>query len=136
MKVALGKAHVVTLTDKGVVYTFGINNKGQCGRDAFSSSQSKQSASSAQIQSTALHAACKEPIDDEIESEDSGSTTEMKLCAPGEHRWSVDQCMVCTQCGQCTVCLHNNSFIFRYLTCIIHRDLSCSITTGFWTYLC
>ncbi len=119
VKVALGKAHVVTLTDKGVVYTFGINNKGQCGRDVFSSSQSKQSASSAQIQSTALHAACKEPIDDEIESEDSGSTTEMKLCAPSEHRWSVDQCMVCTQCGQCTVCI---LLIFFYFHIIVYSS--------------
>lgn len=31
--VALGKAHVVALTNKGHVYSFGINNKGQCGRD-------------------------------------------------------------------------------------------------------
>jgi E3 ubiquitin-protein ligase MYCBP2 len=32
-QVALGKAHAVALTNKGQVYTFGINNKGQCGRD-------------------------------------------------------------------------------------------------------
>ena len=31
--VALGKAHGVVLTTRGHVYTFGINNKGQCGRD-------------------------------------------------------------------------------------------------------
>lgn len=31
--VSLGKAHAVVLTNKGQVYTFGINNKGQCGRD-------------------------------------------------------------------------------------------------------
>jgi E3 ubiquitin-protein ligase MYCBP2 len=105
VKVALGKAHGVTLTDKGVVYTFGINNKGQCGRDLFSSSQTKQSENNSQLQSTTLLSACKEPIDDEIESEDSGSATEMKVCAADEHHWSVDQCMVCTQCGQCTVSL-------------------------------
>lgn len=33
VQVALGKAHTVTLSNKGHVYTFGINNKGQCGRD-------------------------------------------------------------------------------------------------------
>ncbi|XP_046440285.1 E3 ubiquitin-protein ligase MYCBP2-like isoform X2 [Daphnia pulex] len=113
VKVALGKAHGVTLTDKGVVYTFGINNKGQCGRDLFSSSQAKQSENNSQLQSTTLLSACKEPIDDEIESEDSGSATEMKLCAADEHHWSVDQCMVCTQCGQCTgfgsTCVNTNS---------------------------
>ena len=40
-QVALGKAHVVALTSKGQVFTFGINNKGQCGRD-FPSAASKE----------------------------------------------------------------------------------------------
>lgn len=31
--VALGKAHAAVLTNKGHLYTFGINNRGQCGRD-------------------------------------------------------------------------------------------------------
>lgn len=31
--VSLGKAHAAVLTNKGHLYTFGINNKGQCGRD-------------------------------------------------------------------------------------------------------
>lgn len=33
VKVALGKAHAAALTNCGDVYTFGINNKGQCGRE-------------------------------------------------------------------------------------------------------
>lgn len=33
VQVALGKAHAVALTNQGCVYTFGINNKGQCGRE-------------------------------------------------------------------------------------------------------
>lgn len=33
VQIALGKAHAVALTNKGQVYTFGINNKYQCGRD-------------------------------------------------------------------------------------------------------
>uniref|UniRef100_A0A8D8FFM7 E3 ubiquitin-protein ligase highwire n=1 Tax=Culex pipiens TaxID=7175 RepID=A0A8D8FFM7_CULPI len=32
VKVALGKAHCVALDAKGQLYTFGLNNKGQCGR--------------------------------------------------------------------------------------------------------
>ena len=32
-QIALSKAHTVVLTDRGQVFTFGINNKGQCGRD-------------------------------------------------------------------------------------------------------
>lgn len=31
--IALGKAHAVALSEQGHIYTFGINNKGQCGRD-------------------------------------------------------------------------------------------------------
>lgn len=33
VQVSLGKAHAAVLTNKGHLYTFGINNKGQCGRD-------------------------------------------------------------------------------------------------------
>lgn len=33
VQVALGKAHAIALSVKGHVYSFGINNKGQCGRD-------------------------------------------------------------------------------------------------------
>lgn len=33
MQVALGKAHAVALNVKGHVFTFGINNKYQCGRE-------------------------------------------------------------------------------------------------------
>lgn len=32
-QVALGKAHAVAVSNKGHLYTFGINNKGQCGRE-------------------------------------------------------------------------------------------------------
>jgi len=37
--VALGKAHCVMLTNCGNVYTFGPNNKGQCGRDSTSTKE-------------------------------------------------------------------------------------------------
>ncbi|KAJ8666974.1 hypothetical protein QAD02_008636, partial [Eretmocerus hayati] len=33
VSISLGKAHAAILTDKGHLYTFGINNRGQCGRD-------------------------------------------------------------------------------------------------------
>lgn len=32
-QVAVGKAHIVALTKEGDIFTFGMNNKGQCGRD-------------------------------------------------------------------------------------------------------
>ena len=39
--VALGKAHVVALSGRGHVYTFGMNNKGQCGRDVHTARESE-----------------------------------------------------------------------------------------------
>lgn len=24
------------------------------------------------------------------------------MCTPGKHKWKQDQCMVCTNCGECT----------------------------------
>lgn len=38
-QVAMGKAHTCVLTKIGEVWTFGVNNKGQCGRDTGSMSQ-------------------------------------------------------------------------------------------------
>ena len=99
VNIALGKAHGLALSDKGNVYSFGINNKGQCGRDGLvSSSQINQSNGESSIPA----AAPNDAIDDDIESEDGGSAGEVKLCPSGSHRWRVDQCMICTQCHQCT----------------------------------
>ena len=99
VNIAPGKAHGLALTDKGIVYSFGINNKGQCGRDGLvSSSLIKQSSGESFTAATAP----SDTIDDDIESEDGGSAAEVKLCPSGSHRWRVDQCMICTQCNQCT----------------------------------
>lgn len=38
-QVAMGKAHTCVLTKSGEVWTFGVNNKGQCGRDTGSMTQ-------------------------------------------------------------------------------------------------
>lgn len=35
----MGKAHTCVLTKNGEVWTFGVNNKGQCGRDTGAMSQ-------------------------------------------------------------------------------------------------
>ncbi len=39
--VALGKAHGLIQTNTGHIYTFGLNNKGQCGRE-FSAAATKE----------------------------------------------------------------------------------------------
>ena len=97
--VSLGKAHGVALTDSGLVYSFGINNKGQCGRDSNASGLSMAKKSS-----TAGLASCAaEVADDEAESEDSAAVApDFKMCSAGKHSWSIDLCMICTLCHQCT----------------------------------
>lgn len=83
-QVALGKAHVVALSSKGQVFTFGINNKGQCGRD-FPSATSKEVMNNVTM------------ADEEEETE-----ADENICPPGKHKWKHDMCMLCSVCGRCT----------------------------------
>nr|XP_054754619.1 LOW QUALITY PROTEIN: E3 ubiquitin-protein ligase MYCBP2-like [Lytechinus pictus] len=78
-EVALGKAHVCALTTSGQLYTFGISNKGQCGRGVI-----------------AGHPA-KEATEDDVEEEEVEK--EEESC---QHELITDQCMICTSCGECT----------------------------------
>ncbi|XP_060809498.1 E3 ubiquitin-protein ligase MYCBP2 [Amyelois transitella] len=71
--VALGKAHAVVLTHQGLVYTFGINNKGQCGRD-FGYTKEKSSARQ--------------------------NKEDTRLCT--RHTWASDYCRICVVCRECT----------------------------------
>ncbi|KAF4527994.1 hypothetical protein B566_EDAN012401, partial [Ephemera danica] len=91
-RVALGKAHAVALTSKGHVYTFGINNKGQCGRDF---TVTVREAPAAVV---AMETAGEEGDEAEGEWEE----TPEGMCAPGRHRWRQDKCMICTVCRECT----------------------------------
>ncbi|KAK4298747.1 hypothetical protein Pmani_028926 [Petrolisthes manimaculis] len=94
--VALGKAHALALTNKGHIYSFGINNKGQCGRDFI-----PQGNKEATGMSMSVGPAGEEEAEDEegVESEEGG---EGGMCAPGRHRWVRDHCLVCTICHECT----------------------------------
>ncbi|XP_037787011.1 E3 ubiquitin-protein ligase MYCBP2-like isoform X1 [Penaeus monodon] len=93
--VSLGKAHAIALTNKGQIYSFGINNKGQCGRDFVP--QIKEGTG----MSMSVGPAGEEDIEDEdgAESEEGG---EGGMCPPGRHRWVRDHCLVCTVCHECT----------------------------------
>lgn len=51
-QVAMGKAHTCVLTKSGEVWTFGVNNKGQCGRDTGSMSQAGKGTKDAPDEST------------------------------------------------------------------------------------
>ncbi|XP_041987793.1 E3 ubiquitin-protein ligase highwire [Aricia agestis] len=77
IQVALGKAHAVALTNYGQVYSFGINNKGQCGRDFGYTKE-------------------KGYIPRRLSARD-----EVRLCQ-GAHAWAVDYCRVCVSCRECT----------------------------------
>ena len=105
--VALGKAHGLALTNSGSVYTFGINNKGQCGRDGppFPSQRKSTEGNFSLAEISSLH-----DVVTEDESEDSA--VELKMCPSGEHCWMLDQCMVCTSCHQCSgTVIHDNPIV-------------------------
>ncbi|XP_046902595.1 E3 ubiquitin-protein ligase MYCBP2 isoform X13 [Hypomesus transpacificus] len=92
-QVAMGKAHTCVLTKTGEVWTFGVNNKGQCGRDTGAMSQAGK-AFGAESMATAMD----EDLEDDLEEKEEKSM----MCQPGMHKWKLDQCMVCTVCGDCT----------------------------------
>ncbi|XP_069130438.1 LOW QUALITY PROTEIN: E3 ubiquitin-protein ligase MYCBP2-like [Argopecten irradians] len=91
--VCLGKAHAIVLTNKGFIYSFGINNKGQCGRD-FQPGGSKEASNNVTM------------TEEEEETEQ-----EEAICGAGRHKWKTDHCMVCSVCGECTgygiACVHS-----------------------------
>ncbi|XP_064637403.1 E3 ubiquitin-protein ligase MYCBP2-like isoform X3 [Lineus longissimus] len=84
MTITLGKAHAVALTNDGQIYTFGLNNKGQCGRDV-SLGASKEASNNVTMADE----------EEDIEVDDL-------ICAPGAHKWKNHECMICTLCGECT----------------------------------
>uniref|UniRef100_A0A1B6EGK8 PHR domain-containing protein n=1 Tax=Clastoptera arizonana TaxID=38151 RepID=A0A1B6EGK8_9HEMI len=91
-QVALGKAHTVVVSNKGHLYTFGINNKGQCGRDFV-----------VQVKEATV-VAMETTVEDEggEEEEQEWEDAQEVMCAPGTHKWKHDLCMVCTVCRECT----------------------------------
>uniref|UniRef100_A0ABM0LXG7 Probable E3 ubiquitin-protein ligase MYCBP2 n=1 Tax=Saccoglossus kowalevskii TaxID=10224 RepID=A0ABM0LXG7_SACKO len=92
--VSLGKAHACVLASNGDVYTFGINNKGQCGRD-YGGPSVKEGLAQAAAMSISVNDEDNE--EDEIDGEESHG-----MCPSGSHKWKHEQCMVCTICGECT----------------------------------
>ncbi|XP_076287336.1 MYC binding protein highwire isoform X6 [Lasioglossum baleicum] len=99
--VSLGKAHAAALTNKGHLYTFGINNKGQCGR-GFTTVHTIN-------KNTTVVAMDMGTVEDEIlaTEEDAVEPTEeweetKGMCLPGQHQWRHRVCMVCTVCRECT----------------------------------
>ncbi|XP_063160584.1 E3 ubiquitin-protein ligase MYCBP2 isoform X9 [Candoia aspera] len=92
-QVAMGKAHTCVLMKNGEVWTFGVNNKGQCGRDTGSMSHGGKGFG---VENMAT--AMDEDLEEELDEKDEKSM----MCLPGMHKWKLEQCMVCTVCGDCT----------------------------------
>ncbi|TMW42166.1 hypothetical protein DOY81_012755 [Sarcophaga bullata] len=89
-KVALGKAHCVALNAKGQVFTFGLNNKGQCGH-VFSKAKDLSSSTGG----------------DNGSGKSSTPQKKLKfdfsnLCDYDDHNIIQGQCRVCVACRECT----------------------------------
>lgn len=105
-KVGLGKAHCVALNSKGQIFTFGLNNKGQCGRGA-SSSISKGKDNFAQndlsigggggggiATTTGNHSSTDQKHKFKYDTSN--------ICDLDEHNVVQGQCRVCSVCRECT----------------------------------
>ncbi|XP_032681445.1 E3 ubiquitin-protein ligase MYCBP2 isoform X14 [Odontomachus brunneus] len=99
-RVSLGKAHAAVLTNKGHLYTFGINNKGQCGRDSATVHTVNKEMS---VVAMEMGTGEDELIVAEEESVNYMNWEETRgMCPPGQHQWRHRVCMVCTICRECT----------------------------------
>ncbi|KAK9309341.1 hypothetical protein QLX08_000965 [Tetragonisca angustula] len=100
--VSLGKAHAAALTNKGHLYTFGINNKGQCGRDFNTIHNSiNKDVSSIAVEIGTAEEEFLITEEDGMESIEDWEETR-GMCPPGLHQWRHRVCMVCTVCRECT----------------------------------
>ncbi|XP_030378381.1 E3 ubiquitin-protein ligase highwire [Scaptodrosophila lebanonensis] len=110
-KVALGKAHCVTLNAKGQLYTFGLNNKGQCGRvfnkvlmptttTTAATTIAKDMAASSSAYATLLPLA---PAVGSTSGVDKRPKVDFStLCDYDDHNLVQGQCRVCVMCRECT----------------------------------
>ncbi|XP_076385847.1 MYC binding protein highwire isoform X12 [Megachile rotundata] len=101
--VSLGKAHAAVLTNKGHLYTFGINNKGQCGRDFTTVHTVNKDVSVVAMEMGTADDELLVTEEDGIEPTEDWEETR-GMCPPGLHQWRHRVCMVCTVCRECTGC--------------------------------
>lgn len=92
-KVALGKAHCVVLNSSGHLISFGLNNKGQCGRVFV---KDKEVPTSAMETSTDVN---------KIGTTESGNKVQFdmaNMCDTDDHNFVHGKCRVCSVCKECT----------------------------------
>lgn len=102
-KVALGKAHSVALNTKGQVFTFGLNNKGQCGRlkakVATPWASEREGSASNQMADDANQQAQQSM---QQQSDDGGKFDITTMCDFDDHKIIHGKCRVCSICRECT----------------------------------
>lgn len=83
IKVVLGKAHAIALDSKGQIFSFGVNNKGQCGRSFTSKDK---------------------VVNDEyfIAKAERSQHQQVLLCEIDEHEVVEELCKICKICFECT----------------------------------
>lgn len=91
VKVALGKAHCVALDAKGQLYTFGLNNKGQCGRKFTKDRNGMSLYARAIIIDLIL---CYSLLDDTFDPKPKQQTFK-PMCPIDEHTIIDGKCRVC-----------------------------------------
>ncbi|XP_055684525.1 E3 ubiquitin-protein ligase highwire isoform X1 [Lutzomyia longipalpis] len=87
VKVSLGKAHCAVLNSKGQLFTFGLNNKGQCGR-VFVKEKETSLMETSEAKSLEISGGAKSEL--------------TPICDPDDHTLTLGQCRVCSICRECT----------------------------------
>lgn len=100
-KVALGKAHCVALNSKGQLFSFGLNNKGQCGR-VFSKSSKDNCVSLQGGGSVSGVGTTADPDGKSLLGSKKLKFDFSTLCDYDDHQLVQGQCRVCVMCRECT----------------------------------
>uniref|UniRef100_A0A7E4WAZ4 RCR-type E3 ubiquitin transferase n=1 Tax=Panagrellus redivivus TaxID=6233 RepID=A0A7E4WAZ4_PANRE len=95
--IGIGKTHVVAISKSGLVYTCGLNNLNQCGRDEPLNKPALIQTAQQQLQT-----------DDGFRFMRQGSprgrnsASPRSYCFPNEHVFIKDTASICMRCGQCS----------------------------------
>lgn len=101
-RVALGKAHCVAVNAKGQLFTFGINNKGQCGRSMTATASSTGNGTvTAPLVTIGINGSAAVPSVQANVSNRSANEVSV-MCDFEEHQVEQGQCRVCAFCRECT----------------------------------
>lgn len=95
-RVALGKAHCVALNNKGQIFSFGMNNKGQCGRFKGKSNANTPFAPDVDSKATAAASSSSSNVGEVYKFDVTN------MCDFDDHNVIHGQCRLCTICRECT----------------------------------